>query len=664
MRKNKNKRKNKPVAPFKSAKPVLYVIFLSVVVIALYAKTTRFEFVGIDDAKLIFENPIVTDPSVPYSEAFSKYFSMAHYKPLVYVSWKAEYNLFGAGPWHFHLINWLLHWANTLLLFFIGIKLFEKLYDNKALALFSSFLLALFFTINPLRIESVVWATERKDVLFSFFFLSSWLLYFQYLKEKRYVFMLLAGLLFLLAGLSKSMTITLVAVLFLTDLWMGRSLKPNLMTEKILFFAITFLLLYFYGLFNLFSHGAATGGAPLSANEAQNLITNVPLISNLPYMLQWLFTTSVRFILWALHTFIPVRPSILYSHNTLFNSLGATIFVFPILIAALFLWAWIGLKKSPVFIGGLLFFAITLSPALVLKSSGTFVFLSDRYTYIPSIGLFFILVFVVNKLINKKRTLYYSVVIALTLFYAGVTVKNIPNWENSERLYKHAIEVTSTESMLYQNLAKLYKREKKYGLEFKTYNEGIKNIPNDYLLYNSRGKVYFNSGKLDLALADYNKCLALSPNFQEGLTNRGAIYGVKKEYGKALADLNKVLEANPENTNALSNRGVVYLQLKEYRKTIDDYNAYLRTKPDDPDIISAIGLCYSRLNQPQKAIVEYNKAIDIDPAKGAYYLNRSFALNATGDVTSALNDAEKAKQLGEKVNEGYINFLKNRVAGN
>ena len=144
----------------------VYLLFLTIIIIAVFASSTNFEFVNIDDKTLIYENPLVTDSSVPYSQCFQQFLYSVYYKPLVFLSWKAEYDLFGSSASHFHLINWLLHLCNTILLFFIGLKLFRKLYSDERIVIFSSFLLALFFSINPLRIESVAWATERRMSFF------------------------------------------------------------------------------------------------------------------------------------------------------------------------------------------------------------------------------------------------------------------------------------------------------------------------------------------------------------------------------------------------------------------------------------------------------------------------------------------------------------------
>lgn len=656
MRETTNTRKRKYINQSKLPNVKIYLALLSIVVIIIYAQTTNFDFVNIDDENLIIENPIVADSSISYAEAFVKNLYSVHYKPLVFASWKAEYNLWGATPWHFHLFNWLLHLANTIILFFLGIKLFEKLYD-KNLVYISAFLLAVLFTINPLRIESVAWATERKDVLFSFFFLLSWFLYIRYIQNKNYLYLIIGAIFYLLSGLSKSMGLPLILVLFLSDYWFQRKFTLKLILEKIPYLSVFILLSFLYGLLN--SETPSTAIAPVleSAPEVSNQITSLAFINDLPTSIQWIVTTSLRFYLWIIHSLIPSKLSVIYSHDAIFGFWGKSIFLFPLLVTALYFILWKRRKKNLALLGGLLFFGITLSPALVLSSSGQAVFLSDRYTYIPSIGLFFILVVLLNKL-NYQKNNFKIIYTLIFLFYFSISMKNISYWKNSESLFSHSIEVSPNSGLAYLNLGLYYREQNKLNKAIQVYNNGIKMDPGHYKLYSNRGKIYFDQGKTDLALSDFNKCLCIEPNFVSALANRGAIYGQKQDYEKALIDLNKALDLAPNNTNALSNRGYVYYLTQQYDKTIDDYKKFLTINANAPDIINTIGLVYNQLKEYDLALSQFTRSILLDPSKGAYYSNRSFSYFHKGNKPEALQDALKAQQLGFKINSTYLNSLK------
>ena len=664
---NKKKKKLKNTQSYKkqsSPKEYIYIILLAVIVIAAFARITSFDFVNIDDSRLIHDNPLVVNSTIPYSESFDYLLFNPHYKPMVMLSWKAQYNLWGGDSFHFHLMNWLLHLANTLLVFFIAKSIFQRFIEDKKLLLFSAFALAVFFSINPLRIESVAWATERKDVLFSFFFLGSWLLYINFIKRSQYYLLISASLLYLMSGLSKSMGLTLIAVVVLTDIWYNRGFSKRIILEKLPFLAVFLVLIYLYGFIDLESLFQSNNASLAAVNrgsdgiDQENHITSVESIQQLPFILQWFFTTSVRFVLWIVHSLIPVKLSVIYPHDKVFAFIGKSIFLFPIVIAAVYYWAWRKRKTHLPVLAGLLFWMVTLSPALALSSSGQAVFLSDRYTYIPSIGLFFLVVYFLNKLKfgSTKFNLAYA---ALFILYFLGTIINVGHWKNSETLFKQALKVYPESGLAHLNLGRYYRQNNQPEDALKIYSQGITRAPGYYKLYSNRGKIFFDSGSYDIALEDYNKCLNLKPDYEVALANRGAVYGMKKQWDKSLKDLTKAIEIDPTYVNALKNRGYIYHQLNEYQKNIEDYRKYLELVPNDADVINTIGLCYFKMRDFDNAIREYNKSIQINPQAGIFYLNRSLAYNAIGNKQKALEDAQKAIQQGVNVNQNYLRRLQN-----
>jgi tetratricopeptide (TPR) repeat protein len=634
------------------SKPTIYIIILAVINILVFSRTSSFDFVLIDDNVLIYENPLITNSRIPISEVFeSKKFS-PHYKPLTFLTWKLQYNNVGAKPSAFHTVNWILHVLNTILLFLIGIKLFEKIFNERKQQLIAAFILALLFSINPLRIESVAWAIERKDVLFSFFFFLSWYAYLYYIQQKKYLFLIIGAVLFLLSGLSKSMGITLITVLFLTDLWFNRKIYSKTILEKIPYFLSFGILIYLYGFLNSTKKVA---NSALAVTETSGKISNIELIDNLPFVLQWLLSASLRFVLWIVHSLIPIKLSVDYSYDAIFRFFSFGIFLFPLIVITLFYYAWKVRKTKPIILGGLLFFGLTISPVLVYSQSGQGAFLADRYTYIPSIGLFFIVVYLLSRI--KDSTKQVLITGAIIVFFLGSTLINIGNWKNSQTLFTQVLNVNPKSSLAYLNLGRYYRENGKANEAIRIYSRGI-NLAKSSDLYSNRGKIYFDQNNIDLAIIDFNKSLKIDPNNTEALANRGAVYGMKQDWTKSFADLNRALEIDPNNLNAISNLGMANYSQQNFDKAITHYKKYLSIESNEPDIINTIALCYAQLGQYDKAIKEYTKAIKIKSNVGAYFLNRSLTYNQKGDKANALKDAERAKRLGTKVSSSYINGLK------
>lgn len=637
----------------KWSKPFIYLIILAVVNICIFSRTSTYEFVNIDDGVLIHENPLITDSSIPYSEVFKSKLYGPHYKPLTFLTWKWQYHVIGKTASAFHTINWILHLINSIFLFFIGRLLFTRLYDDKKWVHISAFLLALFFAINPLRLESVAWATERKDVLFSFFFLLSWWIYIKYINQKKYYYIIIGALLYLLSGLSKSMGITLIAVLFLTDLWYNRKIIGKLIAEKIPYF-ISFLgLIYLYG---FFGGKSSTSGEFSVEKSTEGVITSYELINDLPYAIQLGLSASLRFILWIIHSILPFNISAEYNPDYMFETVGIATFLFPIIVIALLVFAWKKRKTWRPFIGGLLFYSLTISPVLTYSQSGQAAFLADRYTYIPCIGIFFALIYFINKL-KENKSKHLMLAGGFSLLFFVVSALNVGNWQNSETLFNNVLRFNSTSSLAYLNLGMHHRSNNNTSRAIQIYSQGIAQAPSPEL-YSNRGKIYFDQGNYEQAMADFNIAVKMQPNYPDALANRAGIFGLQQNWEACFKDLDKALKLDDDNINALHNRGVAHYQQGNYQKAINDFSKYIKQEPLNANIINTIGLCLAQLGNYKDAIAYYNRSIQLNSTSGAYFYNRSLAYKVQGNKAKAFQDAQKAKKLGFNITSEYLNSIR------
>jgi tetratricopeptide (TPR) repeat protein len=640
-----------------------FLLLLALAVMAIYLPTSWYEFVNIDDADLIHNNPTVIDPSLSYTACFEQFLFTPYYKPLVFLSWRLEYQLLGPGTGHFHLFNWILHLCNTLLLFVVGIKMFRRFLPEQRQYITAAFFLALIFSVNPLRVESVSWATERKDMLFAFFLLLSWFCYLRYLESARYYFMLLGALCYLCSAASKSMGIPFVAILFLLDLQYGIQWSWRSLWSKWPYYLSFLVLLAVFGFFNSFLHQPQAVSAAASPEQlmvaAVNQITSLPYVTALPSWLQVLVTTSARVVLWILHCVFPVYLSIIYSHNKVYGYIGQGIFLYPLILIALFIWGWRKRKTSPYLLGGMLFYLISLSPVLAIPESGQAIFMSNRYTYIPSIGLFFIaLAFLFSRKMSLfSRNAILSIVAAV--YFIG-SLQAVSHWKNSETLFSQALRVYPESGLAHLNLGLYYRVNKEYDRALEVYSEGIQYSKGYLQLYTNRSRIYLDRGQADLALSDLNYCLEKSPNLTNALINRGVAYAMKKEWDKSLADFNKADKLEPNTPDLLSNRALVYFSVNRFPEAINDLTKYIEMKPDDADNINILGLAYLNSNRYEEALKAINRSIELKPQEAAFYFNRSLIYRSRKDKQAELADLLKAKELGHPVEQAYINQLKAR----
>jgi len=495
---------------------------------------------------------------------------------------------------------------------------------------------ALLFGIHPMRVESVAWITERKDVLFGMFYLASTLLYISYHNTKKGIYYFLSLVIFSFSLLSKIQAVSLPFSLLLIDFWFEKKLTLKSVIEKIPFFFLS-LITGLIGIHFLREQGSLDVG------------------NSIPFY-QRLFIGSYSFAIYIIKSIFPYQMSALYSFSPKLTTMHY-ISMIPALTVVLASGLMYKTKRFYTF--GILFFTLNIVFMLQVVGAGQG-FIADRFTYIPYIGLFFIFAVLFENLLRKfqsQKTLLYSILTVYLILISIQTFHQIKIWKNGESLWTDVIKKQPTATLAYNNLAQYYSENNEPEKALNNYNVAIKLEPQMAQTYNNRGKIYFERGDFDQALEDYNKSLSIDPEFSDAIANRGAAYGAKYQYNKAIEDFTMVMTTDPKNTDVISNRGFAYYQLKEYEKAIADCIFYLQSKPNDAEVINLIGLSYAKLKDYDSAIREYNRSIQIEPSKAIFFLNRSFAYNSKGDKNIALNDALHAQQLGFNVNQDYIEML-------
>jgi tetratricopeptide (TPR) repeat protein len=641
---------------------ILPALLLTVTVIA-YSPVLKNDFINFDDSKLIYGNPVVNEGNAVTWERIWNYLHFTpHHKPLVVLFWNLEYRAVGKEAFLFHLNNLLLHLLNTLLLFFIIRRINRDFCIKEQYSGLVAFLIAFFFAVHPLHVESVAWATERKDMLYTFFFFSSLLAYQEYArKEGRYAWLAVSVVCYLLVILSKSMGITLFAVLFLIDFAARRKISARLFLEKVPHLIVLAYAIYNYGLLKDFTEHA-TG---ITAGVVDQGFTSYPdNFDSLSPLYIRLLLINIKTLLWVGHLLFPVTISSIYPQHTILQALGPSIHLFPVILLALLFLAFYYRKRHPWILFGLLFFLLTISPAIAIAERGVGIFMSDRYTYVPSIGILLVAVYflytvTLSRKEHPRMFLIPAVLIGILFIFSTFFVSRI--WRNSETFWTRAIRVGGDEAAAaYNGRGRFYFENNDNDRALADFNKAIELDPKFGFAYYNRGKIYFQNGQFDLALKDYNVVLETSPRFLDALSNRGAILAKLGQREKALADLNLAIEINPNHETSLRNRGLLLFELKDYEGTLADHLKYLETIPGDHDIVNSVGVCYDRLGEPEKAVEMFTRAIGLYDKQGQYYKNRSICYKSMGKYDLALEDALTAKSLGIRIEDSYLQSLGNR----
>ncbi len=549
----------------------------------VYAPVLQNGFVNWDDNVYIKENPLIYNFNL--KAIFSTYVS-ANYHPLTILVLALEYHFFKLNETGYHAVNLLLHLLNVLLVFHAVLRL-----SNKTAV---AFVACLFFGIHPLHVESVAWAAELKDLLYTFFFLSSYLFYLKYLEHQKAKFYILALLLFLLSLLSKAMAASLPMVLLLTDYFSGRKLNARIWFEKIPFFLLAIGL------------GLVAVVAQRTAGATEMMV--FPFQERIVY-------ASYGFINYLYKLIFPWQLSAYYPYPV---SPGEKIPVmyYAFLIALILILAAVlySIRFSKKIIFGVGFFSITVFLVLQLLPVGR-VIMADRYSYIPSIGIFYLLgegfYFLWNK---NQKIIPVALVSALAIFFSLKTFSQCGVWKNSITLWSDVINQHQTISIAYNNLSLALKNEKKLDQALEDCSKAILLDKNYSEAYINRGNILRDMNRFDEALNDYNTAITQKPNFEKGYVNRGILFLFTKKYDEALADFNKAIELNSNFAESHYHQGLVYYNLKRY----------------------------------DEAITGYTKAIKLRPYYAEAYYSRGISEYYSGKNDLACNDLRQASKLGYK----------------
>jgi len=595
----------------KSRVPLLVLILL--VTAMVYSNSLRNGFVQWDDGEYVFNNPDIRQLNGESLHKFFTDFYLKMYSPVTLISYALDYRISQLEPAAYHRTNLIVHLLNVSLVFYFICLLTERTWIAG--------ISALFFGIHPLHVESVAWISERKDLLYSLFYLCSLVTYILYRKKgSRYKNYFLAILFFILSLLSKSAAVTLPVILILIDYYLGKKLTLKNHLDKIPFFLLSIV----FGILSLLSQRVI--GSDLDFATGYTILDRFSLGA---YSLAFYIIKSILpFRLSALHP-MPLKPNGLLPMKYYISSIAFLAFGW-VLIRTFRSKADETFKKDILF--GLLFFLFTISLVLFIPVGQAVV--AERYTYIPYIGLFLILGSLYLHLKNKivpffpKVEYWYSVgLLALAVFCACSTYGRNAVWKDTLSLFTDVIE---------------------------------KN-PDAGLAYNNRGNVRKGQNDFAGAMADYNRAIELK--YTDAFLNRGILRNGIKDYKNAIEDFNQALPMKSHREKVYYNRGIARLSLGDFKGAEEDFGKAIEIDPQYSSAYNNRGFVrYQKLLDFNGAISDFDIAIRLDPAASDIYYNRGNAKFRSGDFAGALHDYDKALQIAPGYAEAYLNkgiaFLK------
>ncbi len=526
-----------------------------IIIISLLAFSLVFQsgFLQWDDDFHVTNNPFIRSLDLWHIQQIFTQTINKIYIPLTTLTYAVEYHFFQLNPFVYHLTNLLLHLGVVCLIFFFTLQLKFSL----RIAAYASLL----FAVHPMHVESVVWITERKDVLYAFFYLSSILNYCTYLnsqKKSNYGLSLLFGF---LSILSKPMALSLPLILFVCDWWHkdDHSLKSK---KKLLILKIPYFLYIVPITWITYSLHARIPGEGISKS-----------------LLTWIWSFSFYLIKF----FYPVKLSPLYT-QPLPISLSNPIYLLSVAVFSLSMLSICLFRKNRLFLFAWLYYFLSIFFLLRFDAKADFGIVTDRFMYLPSLGFCLLLG-----------------------YYFGRDTKLLP--------YKQPRIISAFTNVIFIVLVALlslntFKQSKIWVNSLNLWNYIIATNPNSAIAYNNRANVYDKLEKHDLAIKDFDRALAIDPIYIEGLCNRGTLaYFYEKSLSKALHYYDRALFLNSRSSSIYYLLGVIYAHNNNYRKAEESFIKSYTNNPSLTCALTQLSKLYILTQEDQKAITTLNQIL-------------------------------------------------------
>ena len=578
---------------------LLILLGLAVVTFALYAQVIGHQFITLDDPTYIQENPMVNRGVTLAGLAWAfTTFHAANWHPLTWISHMIDCQLFGMNAGHQLLVNALIHVANTLLVFWFLLRTTH--------ARWPSALVAALFALHPLHVESVAWASERKDTLSTFFGLLSLIAYSRYAEApaiSRYIWVAVTLALGLLA---KPMLVTWPLVMLLLDYWplgrvngqpAGRSLGGSgwsvvrgLVVEKIPLFALAAAS----AVMTLIAQ-SREGAVRTLGHEAITLRLSNALVSYAKYLLL---------------TFWPNDLAVYYPFAGIpaWRIIGAAFLLIGITVFCVS-----QRRIRPYLMVGWLWFLGTLVPVIGIVQVGGQI-MADRYFYIPSIGLLMALVFGLADIAKSWRVaplLSAGAAAAVLLILVTLTNAQIQRWHDSFTLFEHTLAVTPPNLRIEHNL----------------------------------GVALGLGDRYDEAAAHFEKALQIDPNFYDGLVVMGVTRAHQGRLPEAMEYFRTAIRSQPDVPKARVQLAHALWQEKRDEVALEEMRRASQLAPKDADIRADFGLALAMVGRIPEAIEQLHEALRLNPNSAEAHNNLGLALLASGKARESIPEFEVALRL-------------------
>ena len=635
-----------------SLQRILLPAIIVVVTLVCFWYTLQNQFTNWDDDFYVTNDVYIREFSAYNLRVlFTEDITRNNYHPLCMLSLAVNYFFSGLQPTGYYLTNVLIHALNAWLVFALFFQLGSRLSLSDHSGLFLAFFGSLWFAIHPMHVESVAWISERKDVLYTAFYVSGLLTYLRYMQNRSFKWLSLTYTLFLFSCLSKPMAVTFPLALLAVDYLLNGKLSRAQVRAKALFILIS----------------VAFGAAAFYTQHRTGAVASFGVLS----IAERIMYAGYGFVMYVLKFFVPVSLSTFYPYPYRFidGSLPVIYYMAPFLsvlivsLPVLLLWRYKS-KYFTVVVFGLSFFVLNLLLVLQFISVGSAI-MADRYSYVAYIGILFLFFYLLADLIQRRPLLrgpLTSSLLVVSVVFAGMCSARTKVWHNSETLHTDAIQQYPMRALL------SYKWRGHHYFSIGEYEKAMQDYQVLVTLRSADNKVIANIEKIEVLSAMKN---SLAPNIGRLPSGGYRVYLDSAiafvASGDTMAAFRRYISAlasdpvNAERTLAAISDELV--QKQQYVRAIAQYDMLMKLNTKNPFYYFLRGCAHFGIGHLQAAVKDWEVAVQMnskDVQQSASY-NLSVAYDSLKDPAKAWYYMDKSLKLGYSAAPDYVEKIRRKA---
>jgi protein O-mannosyl-transferase len=633
---------------------------VALITFVAFSPALRNGFVNWDDLETLVENPNFRGVTWSHLSWMFTTFHQGHYQPLSWLTFSMDYLLWGMDPFGYHLTNILLHSANAVLFYFVTLLLLEiaaPVSSAVVLKLAAGFS-ALLFAIHPLRVESVAWATERRDVLSGFFLLLTVLSYLKAVgpetndaSGRRWIFV--SAVLYVLSLLSKASGMTLPLVLLVLDVyplrrfgggagqWFGVEAR-RVWLEKLPFFIAA----------------VAAGAVALAAQQKSGALVSTETHDLAGRIVQSLYGITFYMV----KTLLPTDLAPLYEIPPELHLFHWRIIFATIVFLLFSLGFFTARHRWPAAMAGWIAYLLLLAPVLGVTQAGLQL-VADRYSYLSCMGWAILAATVLCRLWRPwsdgvARPVLLMAIPLFALFGLGrLTWRQTEIWHDSEKLWNHALAV-SPSSMAYFHVGRFMAQRGDLAEAEKHLRRAVEINPTNDVMQSNLALVIARQGNLAEATAHFYRALKINPADPATLNNMGITLAQQGKLDEAIQHFQRALEIRPNDASGHTNLANVLLAREDLDGATKHLRVAIEIDPADADNHKNLAMVLAQRGSLAEATHHLRRAVELKPGDATAANNLAITLAKQGQLAEAAERFEEALRIEPNFAEAHAGLAR------